>query len=177
MDGDQFQQLLQQLQVGLQPLAGIQQQAPAVLPAQPTFLRTPGQANLNQLLDYTSSAGIKVWQEAMAPLSFKFGVEGSKVNQFCEKLMERAEKQGWNIAGGDMLTIPNSDGNNHNLISEYSWLTITEIWAHMQGYAADQMRQVQNNIQMYHCIMNSLTNNGQLKILAKCNKYTLETPP
>ena len=36
---------------------------------------------------------------------------------------------------------------------------------------AGQTCHMQNNTQMHHCIMNSLTNDGQLKILAECNRY------
>jgi hypothetical protein len=116
MDANQFQQLLQALQAGLQPLANVQQPQQQVPAA---FALTPGQVNPNQPLDLSTSTGIKVWQESTAPLSFKFSAEGGEVNQFCEKLMERAEKAGWNMPGGDVLTIPDGNGNNYNIIQEY----------------------------------------------------------
>jgi len=64
MDAAQLQQLLNQMQAGLAPLAP--------QPPQPgAFALTPGQANPNQPLDYTTSSGIKIWNEATAPLPFK----------------------------------------------------------------------------------------------------------
>jgi hypothetical protein len=53
----------------------------------------PGQANPNQMIDYTSSSGIKVWNEAIAPLTFQFNIEAKEVNTFCESLMERVQSQ------------------------------------------------------------------------------------
>jgi hypothetical protein len=53
----------------------------------------PGQANPNQMIDYTSSSGIKVWNEAITPLTFQFNIEAKEVNTFCESLMERVQSQ------------------------------------------------------------------------------------
>jgi hypothetical protein len=76
----QFQQLLAALQQGLQPL----QPAPQ---APVTFAKSPGQANLDQLIDYSTTARQKQWQEVTAPLLIKFKVEDKQVNQFNEILM------------------------------------------------------------------------------------------
>jgi hypothetical protein len=72
LDSAQFQQLL--AAVTPQPAAA--------------FALMPGQANPNQTIDYTSSSGIKVWNEAIAPLTFEFNIEAKEVNAFCESLME-----------------------------------------------------------------------------------------
>ncbi len=61
LDNTQFQQLLAALQQGLQPL----QPAPQ---APIAFAKSPGQANLGQLIDYSTTARQKQWQEATAPL-------------------------------------------------------------------------------------------------------------
>jgi hypothetical protein len=39
------------------------------------------------------------------------------------------------------------------------------------GYVNNQTRQSQNDYQMFHCIMNSLTEEGHLKILTEQDKY------
>lgn len=165
MDANQFQQLMQQLQQGLAPLAAQPQQQPVA------FALTPGQANPNQPIDYTTTVGNKIWEHATESLPFKFNAEAKEVNAFREKLMERAEKQGWNMDGSDVLTIPDGNGNQYNIINEYGRLSFEEIRNHVSTYAATESRQAQNNNQMYHCIMNSLTKDGQAKILAEQSKY------
>lgn len=163
MDAAQLQQLIDQINAGLAPLA---QPHPAG-----AFALTPGQANPNLPLDYTTSSGIKIWNEATAPLPFKFNVEGKDVNAFCEKLLERAEKSGWNLAGSNVINIPDSNQQNRNLIEEYGRLTTDEIRAHAETYVALETRQSQNNMQLYYCISSSLSKEGQLKILAEQSKY------
>ena len=164
MDAAQLQQLLNQLQAGLAQLAPQQPQPGA-------FALTPGQANPNQPIDYTSASGIKIWNESSAPLAFKFNAEGKEVSAFCEKLVERAEKSGWNLTGGNVIDIPDGDNVDRNVINEYGRLTMEEIRTHALTYIAGQTRQAQNNMQMYYCISSSLTKEGQLKILAEQDKY------
>jgi hypothetical protein len=72
LDAAQFQQLLAALKP--QPAA--------------TFALMTAQANPNQTINYTSSSGSKVWNEAITPLTFKFNIEAKEVNAFCESLME-----------------------------------------------------------------------------------------
>jgi hypothetical protein len=169
MDQGQFQQLLQQLQQGLQPLA---QPRPAG-----AFALTPGQTNAANPIDYTTSTGIKLWQEATAALTFQFSAESREVNQFCEKLSERAHKSGWRAAGANVIDIPDAHGNNHDLINEYGQLTDEQIRNHCATYIANDTRQAQNNAQLYHCIQNTLTKEGQLKILAERDKYHINHVP
>lgn len=70
MDNAQFQQLLAALQQGLQPL-----QPPPQAPV--AFAKSPGQANPDQPIDYSTTAGQKQWQEATAPL---INVDGNDYN-------------------------------------------------------------------------------------------------
>jgi hypothetical protein len=163
MDNAQFQQLLAALQQGLQPL-----QPPPQAPV--AFAKSPGQANPDQPIDYSTTAGQKQWQEATAPLSIKFKVEDKQVNQFNEILMERAEKQGWATGNSSILTI-NVDGNDYNLIREYGRIPMETLRNTVTGYVNNQTRQSQNDYQMFHCIMNSLTEEGRLKILTEQDKY------
>jgi len=166
MDAAQFQQLMQQMQQGLAPLAAPPQPFPAG-----AFALTPGQANPANPIDYTTSSGIKVWIESTAPLTFKFSALGKEVNTFCEQLMRRAVKQGWNLAPANIIDIPDGDAENRNVINEYGRLTNENIRTHVTTYIATNTRQSQNNVQMFECVMNSLSREGQLTILAEQDKY------
>ena len=83
MDQGQFDQFLDALQQGLVPLEHPPQPAVA-------FMLSPGQANTGQLIDYESTVGIKIWQEATTPLSFQFLCKAWEVNSFSEKLLKWA---------------------------------------------------------------------------------------
>ena len=159
LDAAQFQQLLA---------------AVAPQPAAAAFALTPGQANPNQTIDYTSSSGIKVWNEAIAPLTFEFNIEAKEVNAFCESLMERVQKSGWKVTGANVIDVPETDdpgAPTRNVITEYGQLSVERIRAYCTTYIHQNTRQAQNNIQMYHCISSSLTKEGRIKILAEQDKY------
>ena len=63
-----------------------------------------------------------MWHEATAPLTIPFSTEAQEVNQFCEKLMERADKSGWNAQNAEIIIIADANGNNCNLITQYAIL-------------------------------------------------------
>jgi hypothetical protein len=159
MDNAQFKQFLVALQQGLQPL----QPAPQ---APIAFVKSPGQANLDQPIDYSTTARQKQWQEVTVPLLIKFKVEDKQVNQFNEILMERAEKQGWATGNSSILTI-NVNGNDYNLICKYGHIPMETLQNTVTGYVNNQTCQSQNDYQMFNCIMNSLTKEGHLKILTE----------
>jgi hypothetical protein len=160
MNNDQLQQLLTAVTDGLQRPAG-------------AYALTPGQVDPTIPLDYSTSSRIKIWNEASAPLPFKFNVKGKDVNTFCEALSERANKSGWNLAGADIIMTYDSSTPviQRNIITEYGRLTIAKIAAVVEGWITDESRHAQNNMQMFTCIMASLTKEGCIKILAKQDKY------
>ena len=146
------------------------QNAPAAAAA---FALTPGRANPAAALDYTTRTGQAVFKDATESLPHKFDVESQSINQFCEDLRDRAIKAGWGEGAADILTIPDTDGVDRQLITNYGQLTPQNITDHVQTYIAAQDRRSQNAVQMYHCIMSSLTEAGKNKVLAEADKYTV----
>jgi hypothetical protein len=160
MNNDQLQQLLMAVTIN-----GLQCPASA-------YALTPGHINPTNPLDYSTSSGIKIWNEASAPLPFKFNIEGKEVNTFCETLSKRANKSGWNLTGADIIMIDDSSTHavQRNIITKYGQLTIAKITAAAEGLITDESHCIQNNLQMFTCIMASLTKEGRIKILAKQDK-------
>lgn len=129
----------------------------------------PGQVNSNQFIDYTTSTGIKLWQEASASLPNKFIAEGQDANQFCESLLERAEKSGWNRAPSNIKKIQ-LNNQEANILTLYGQITTTDIINYSTNLGNED-RRAQNNTQMYHCIKNSLSAEAERKILAERDSY------
>ena len=165
----QIAAILQQLQ---QQNQQAQQQA-AAGPAQPQYALTPGRANPGAFIDYNTRAGIDLYKMAIAALPHKFDVDSSQITQFVEDLRDRAKSSGWSEAGGNIITIPDSNGTNHDLITNYGELTVTDVRNHAITYMGNQVRAAQNSQQMYECIMNSLTEAGKNKILNESSEYTV----
>jgi hypothetical protein len=184
----QFQQAQQDQQQVLQQILAAQQQPPVPQvppPAQnqPIFAMSPAQVNADQFIDYSTPTGAKLFQKATEPLPNKFDVEATNVNVFNEQLLTRAKIASWDTGDGDILTIPDANQVNHNLISEYGSLTFAEIEAYVRSYVtatqpgqpAPQNRRRQNDYQLFVCISTSLTDSGIIKLLAERNRYTIGT--
>ena len=172
MHAGQTAQPLAQLQAGLALLAP-QPEQPRVI----TFALMPGHTNTWSPVDYESSTGIKMWNEATEPLKFTFSANASKVNALSKKLLERAMKLGWEMQDVNILHIPDAAGVDHNFSREYGKLTEVDIRAHCATYIDQNTRMAHNKVQIYHYILNSLTKAGQLKILAESHKYHIVESP
>jgi hypothetical protein len=61
--------------------------------------------------------------------------------------------------------------NDYNLICKYGHIPMETLQNMVTGYVHNQTHQSQNDYQMFHCIMNSLTKEGHLKILTEQDKY------
>ena len=102
--------------------------APAPAQQQPgAFTMTPGQANAGNYIDYTTATGIKLWNEATAPLPNKFTADGVDVNQFAEAMLERANKSGWTDQNADIINILDDGNVQRNILTEYGRLTVNNI--------------------------------------------------
>ena len=63
------------------------------------------------------------------------------------------------------------DGDTINLIINYGQLTMEEIADQSNKYIVSKYWKAHNNIQTYHCIMNTLTKEDQYKILEERIRY------
>lgn len=177
-----FANFLQQVQLMMQQMQQAHQPPPqAPAPPQPIYALSPARANPDQFIDYKTTDGIKIYKAATEALPIKFDVEAKNVNVFIEQLLTHANMAGWDLGQGDILTIPDANQINRNLITEYGCLTEEEIRNHVRGYAAPaqgqqampQNRRAQNDYQFFLCLSNSLTEAGQIKLLAERNRYTI----
>lgn len=141
------------------------------------FALTPSQVNAGRIIAYETATGMKLYNAATAALPFKFDADAKGINMFCEKLKDRAIQSGWHLAGGNILSIPDSQGVDRDLITQYGQLTPDDIVAHVATYINAQGRAAQNAVQMHHCIMNSLSSEGNLKIVSEMERYFVNQVP
>ena len=142
--------------------------APPVPQPAPVFALSPARVNPNAFIDYSTSAGAKLFSKVTAPLEYMFDVEERSVQTFIETLINRAVMAGWDDGTGDILTI-----DNRNLLTANGTLTLEEIETEATTYVDQATRKAQNSYQMYVCIMASLTEDGRAKILTEADHYTV----
>eukprot|EP00957_Ditylum_brightwellii_P099973 7618668-Ditylum_brightwellii.AAC.1 len=90
-------------------------------------------------IHYQTNTEIKLFQTMTRPLLVMFDTDSKQVNLFCEALGKRANKAGWNLAGGNIIDIPDTNSNLRNLITEYGSLTKMDI-KYSQGPIKDAIK-------------------------------------
>jgi hypothetical protein len=173
-----LQAITQQLQAQANAIAAIAAAPPgAGVGAQPAaggptvFAETPAKINADAIIDYSTAAGIKVYNTASAKLPVTFDITSQTANLFCDALTDRANKSGWYAGEGNILNIPDTTTTNRDIIKEYGRLTIADITAHVTTYINGNSRRTQNSAQMLSCIKESLSDAGKLKILSESDKW------
>jgi hypothetical protein len=173
-----LQAITQQLQAQANAIAAIGAAQPAG-PAQPAagatkvFAETPAKINANAIIDYSTAAGIKLYNTASAKLPVTFDITSQTANLVRDALTDRANKSGWYAGEGNILNIPDATAINRDITKEYCQLSIAEITTHVQTYIEGNSRRTQNSAQMLSCIKESLSDAGKLKILSESTKWTV----
>ena len=83
------------------------------------------------MIDYSSSSGIKLFQEANQSIPIKFNITVGWVNQFIKALKDKAQKMVWDAhTTSQILTIKYGNVNNLNLFDNYGQLSRIYIESH-----------------------------------------------
>ena len=114
----------------------------------------------NEIIDYSSSEGMKLYSKAIAPLSIPFGLEAAKLNSFLQLFRARADSSNW----WPTLTFT-QDGQEYNLVDHYGILKKSTIKAKGLSYTGRPTRDAQNSEQIYQCLLHSLTEAAQNKVI------------
>jgi hypothetical protein len=87
-------------------------EAPEAVPAAGAniFGLTPAYVQSGNIIDYSSSQGIKLYHAAVVGLKIMYTLESGNMNQANDVLMRRASESGWDATGADILNIPDSNG-------------------------------------------------------------------
>jgi hypothetical protein len=107
---------------------------------------TPAYVQSGNIIDYSSSQGIKLYHAAVAALKTMYTLESGNVNQANEALMQQASESDWDAMGANILNIPDSNGTHRNVILEYGLLRAQNIRDRTSMYHTLQTRQAQNGV-------------------------------
>lgn len=177
----QVAQLNQQLQDAIAQIAQLQAQAQAqvqpaqVQPAQQApvqvqtqaqaqqvanigaqnvqFAYSPAATNANALIDYRTTAGMKLYKQATEGLAFKHDLDAEHLNRFLESLRSRSIEQAWD---GNILQITQA-GVQMSIIENYGSITQQAVTSHAHAYAFQQQRVSQDSNNLFKCLESSLT--------------------
>lgn len=169
--------LQQQLQAQAAEIAVLQAQAavPQVAPVLPVpppgpFALTPALAQVD-VIDMSTTAGIKLHKTIVAPLSNPFDGTPSKLMTFLEDVKQRASDCGWDL---QLLQVDNQATVNNqvlNLITSHRMLSIENVRAHAAAYVGQQTRLAQDSFMLYEFLRDSLTDSARIRISVEDSKF------
>ena len=137
------------------------------------FALAPGLA-ASGVLDYSTASGAKIYRAATQPLMEDlFNCEPQGLKVFLAYLEDRAIINGWE----PILDIPedarNPDVKLRNLIHKFGQITLQQVKDHASLYVAYQERASQDSMQLYQCLMASLSKEARAKVMICKDEYTV----
>ena len=160
-------------QVPAVPVAVAQVQGPA--PVAVHFALAPALVS-NTTIDYSTVTGQKLYTRAVMPLAPAFDMQPENLTGFLQRLNARAMSTGWIhiLEIPPDLTVP---GTLFHLAVDYGQLSLAQVMAHAATYVAGQTRAAQDSMQLYHCIIESLTKEALDKVMLFANQFTTQGFP
>jgi len=142
------------------------------------FSLAPGVAT-NAVIDYTTTSGQKVWDKATAKLAEEqFDCDSEGLRDFLELVRARAEVQGWNVS---VLSIPvdvaNPLGATQDFLDHYGEISLDRCRANATTYYNQANRAAQDSMQLYTCVMNSMSRIGRNKVTGFRDQYSINGTP
>ena len=142
----------------------------------PIFSLTPAMA-VGGIIDYSTSAGRKLYSAATAKLSEDlYDCNAEDLYAFLKTLRERAREYGWESQGVGIMSIPDDPNNPtefKSLIDNHGEIDIDSIREFEESYVQGQSRSAQDAAMLYKCLMNSLSKEGKKKILVWEDQYQI----
>ena len=126
----------------------------------------PGLASPDNLIDYNSPAGAKLWKAHTEPLSDKFDGSPSKLRVFIADVQRRAQTAGWN-----KITTIEVNQTNRDLFKEYGLIDLKHVHAAAIKVFANRDRSTQNSAQMYTFLFDSVSESLKSRLLTRQEDY------
>jgi len=163
---------------GAVPAAPAQQPAPQqpAPPVGPAFALAPGLVAINTPIDYSTRVGAALYSAGTQSLPIKFDGEIENVSTFVDGLLARAREMGWTHPHASICSFQvTHDGQqiDVNIIEEYGRYTITDLRTHVETYYDQATRTAQYANMMYYCILNSITENANNRVINEQDQYVI----
>lgn len=136
------------------------------------FALTPAAVNPD-VIDYSTNAGLKLYNTVTAPLEDKFDGTQNTLHGFLGQVKDRARDAIWS----EILRIPSGGTKSYNLVSHYGQLTLHRVRQHASTYIGTPTRNAQNSAQLYAFLRNSIDKGTRDKVLLREDEYKIRGMP
>lgn len=127
----------------------------------------------NTPLDYTKSEDMKFFNKGIIPMDEKFDLKEEKLRKFLDMVKDKVGIFNWN----NVTNIPDTVAVSRNLITQYGQLSLQECTTYATAHQNATTRRAQNEIMLYHYLVNSLTQDARLNMLVDPSVSTIGTNP
>ena len=142
-----------------------------------TFAKSPGLADVDQLIDYKTKRGTALFEQGSKALATPFDLKQDQIVIFEKELEDRASVMGWNEGTQNITVFKNAANNNIDIIREYGQIDETTLKNECMDFisgARSTQRAAQNNELMWRCIYETLTEDAKATLLTYASSYTVE---
>ena len=143
------------------------------------FSLTPGQ-NIDQVLNFDEKSHRAIYNNASAKLPIDaFDCVDTQLLDFMSALTKRAYDYGWVERILKIpLTLPEDPDTEYvNILTNHAKVSLNTIREYEESYVQQQTRARQDTHCLYTCVMDSLSQEGRMKVLNEKDKYLIEADP
>ena len=145
------------------------------------FARGPGDINQGGYLDFSTRAGISIYQASIKSLygtqEEYFDLQSDGLTLFLNNLDSRAMEFGWH---NDVLVLednPNDIGGDGTyFLDSHGTFTLEHVQTIERHYNATETRTAQNSLMLAKCLLNSLTSDAIQRINNRKDDWVLNVP-
>ena len=141
---------------------------------QQTFAPAPGLVRINTTIDYSNRIGAELYWSGSSSLLIKFNGEEENLLVFTDALMDCTREMGWGNSQASILSIAalrNSIPVHMNLIEEFRRYRLQGLRDQVLTYYNLPTRQAQNGHMMYYCIINTIIEESNRKVIEELKNY------
>lgn len=145
---------------------------PVAAAAAAPFSLTPGLSSGANVIDYGDATAQRQFKEACKSLNNKFDCGPADMVRFLRELQDRAQISGWM----DILEVPPNLALPIETVlvtQAYGQISLQQVRDHAATYVTVQNRAAQDSMQLYICVMNSLTKEGYDLVKSHAVDYTV----
>jgi hypothetical protein len=135
------------------------------------FALTPGRLKSDQIIDFSTTAGRKLYKSATEPLMSLHDLSAENLRDFIVLLEQRTKIYDWN----DILEIPDEKNETFiPLLKQYGTVLLEDVREHAKTYVNKECRAAQESQQLADCILNSLTVEARNSVTLCEDEYTIK---
>ncbi len=135
----------------------------------------PGLGEASVAIDYATRTGSSIWDSSTKAMDPKYNLTQDRMEAFIDKIQQQCNLFGW---GAMIITIniaaAGQPANNINLLTQYAQVTIAQAMAAANFYAGQETLITQHSFQFANYLLNSLTEEASLFIMAREPAYTVK---